>query len=561
MNRSLGPASLIALAGLAFASVSLHAMWVPDGVGICTMTGNQLNARIIPDGTGGAIMAWQDGRGSFFNVFAQRVDADGVIQWTADGVAVCPAGRSRVSPQLVSDGEGGAIITWEDSGTGNGEDIYAQRLNSSGAVMWAVGGVVVCGATGNQYAPEIVSDGAGGAVICWRAGGYTEGRAYAQRVDASGEALWTADGVRLCSTSASQWDPDLASDDAHGAIVTWYDRRSNTNYDIYAQRIDASGAVRWGAAGAAVATETHDQIYPEIACDGAGGAVIVWADLRNSNYCDVYAQRIDTLGNPMWGSGTVAVAAATGYQSAAQIIPDEAGGAVIAWNDSRGTSNDIYAQRLSVTGMAQWGGGVIVCDALLSQDIPALAPDGTGGAVIAWRDARNSDSDDDIYAQRVDGLGGTRWVTNGAGVCVQRNAQDQVQVVSDGEGGAIFVWRDYRTGASSDIYATALTEYGTGVDDRATPGASYLSQNFPNPFNPATVIAFGLGKPAVASLRIYDAAGRLVRVLVEGNRAAGQYTELWDGRDASGSAVASGVYFCRLDAGTFTQTKKAVLLR
>ena len=64
MNKLLGPASLIVLAGLAFASPSLQAAWVPDGIGICTMTGAQLNPQIIPDGTGGVIMAWQDARGT-----------------------------------------------------------------------------------------------------------------------------------------------------------------------------------------------------------------------------------------------------------------------------------------------------------------------------------------------------------------------------------------------------------------------------------------------------------------------------------------------------------------
>jgi flagellar hook assembly protein FlgD len=62
-------------------------------------------------------------------------------------------------------------------------------------------------------------------------------------------------------------------------------------------------------------------------------------------------------------------------------------------------------------------------------------------------------------------------------------------------------------------------------------------------------------------VRIYDAAGRLVRTLVDGARPAGRYSELWDGLDSRGGAVASGIYFYRLDAGAFTQTKKMVLLR
>jgi len=101
----------------------------------------------------------------------------------------------------------------------------------------------------------------------------------------------------------------------------------------------------------------------------------------------------------------------------------------------------------------------------------------------------------------------------------------------------------------------------TGDETPTAPASSYLAQNFPNPFNPTTRIAFGLSAPASVSLRIYDAAGRLVRVLVDGSRPAGVYAELWDGRDSIGRAVASGIYFYRLQAGAFSETRKMALLR
>ena len=93
------------------------------------------------------------------------------------------------------------------------------------------------------------------------------------------------------------------------------------------------------------------------------------------------------------------------------------------------------------------------------------------------------------------------------------------------------------------------------------PAASYLSQNFPNPFNPRTRIEFGLDTSSRVSLAVYDAAGRLVRVVASRDYPAGQYAEFWDGKDGNGRAVASGVYFYRLDAGTITQTRKMVLVR
>ena len=110
-------------------------------------------------------------------------------------------------------------------------------------------------------------------------------------------------------------------------------------------------------------------------------------------------------------------------------------------------------------------------------------------------------------------------------------------------------------------FALFSTDNITGDETPTAPAASFLAQNFPNPFNPSTRIAFGLAAPADVSLRIYDAAGRLVRVLAEDARPAGNYSELWDGRDSGGRAVASGIYFYRLQAGAFAETRKMALLR
>ena len=110
-------------------------------------------------------------------------------------------------------------------------------------------------------------------------------------------------------------------------------------------------------------------------------------------------------------------------------------------------------------------------------------------------------------------------------------------------------------------YAVLLSDEVTGGETPVTPQATYLEQNYPNPFNPATMIAFGLKEQGPVSLRIYDAAGRQVRVLVNEAREAARYEEIWDGRDDGGRAVASGIYFYHLTTGGRTQSRKMLLLR
>ena len=101
----------------------------------------------------------------------------------------------------------------------------------------------------------------------------------------------------------------------------------------------------------------------------------------------------------------------------------------------------------------------------------------------------------------------------------------------------------------------------TGDDPAPMPLATYLSQNYPNPFNPVTTIRFGLMEAGYVSLRIYDAAGRLVKEVIGGNIPAGHYNENWDGLATDGSRAASGVYFYRLSTKSFTETRKMILLR
>lgn len=106
-----------------------------------------------------------------------------------------------------------------------------------------------------------------------------------------------------------------------------------------------------------------------------------------------------------------------------------------------------------------------------------------------------------------------------------------------------------------------LSDEGTAVD---TPQVHLfrIRQNYPNPFNPSTEIQFRLPTPESVSLRIFDLSGRCIRELISGEAlAAGAHTVAWDGMDASGRQVASGVYFARLDAGKQTATMKMTLLK
>jgi hypothetical protein len=113
-------------------------------------------------------------------------------------------------------------------------------------------------------------------------------------------------------------------------------------------------------------------------------------------------------------------------------------------------------------------------------------------------------------------------------------------------------------------YTTIIPQL-TGVDplpDGETVPADFtVAQNQPNPFGAFTEIRYGIPVDADVCLIIYSTTGRRVRTLVDERQAAGFRTVRWDGRDARGREVASGIYFYRFEAGGLTQTRKMLLLR
>jgi hypothetical protein len=103
----------------------------------------------------------------------------------------------------------------------------------------------------------------------------------------------------------------------------------------------------------------------------------------------------------------------------------------------------------------------------------------------------------------------------------------------------------------------------TSADDNSSnlPGAYALHQNYPNPFNPTTTIEYDLPKSSSVRLEIYNITGQKVRTLTSGQASAGHQTIVWDGRDATGRSVSSGIYLYRLTAGEYVKTRKMLLMK
>ena len=440
------------------------------------------------------------------------VQAGGVLLWQANGVPISVAPYGQTDPQSVSDGAGGAIIVWQDFRSGTNQDIYAQRINSAGQVQWSTNGVPVAAAAGDQVAPAVTTDGQNGAIIVWedKLNG-TDYNIFAQRVSANGLPLWNTNGVTICGASGMQDTPQIASDGQGGAIIVWEDNRSTDHWDVYAQRISANGTPSWAINGISlgVINTSYDSPLPVIVGDNQSGAIIAWMHSIPSDV-QVYAQRVLSNGVSSWALGGVRIVSDT-WTWYPYMVPDREGGAIVAgqghavgvqrvlsngltlWGTngitlatgnlalnprligdgvqgvfaswqlygSGYTSSQIIVQHVLSNSMSEWAAsGITTTSQSGLQEVPRLVNDGFGGVIVVWQTATDSSGTDySIWSQRLDLAGIPQWGIDGIQVISSTAYRMHSTVTGDDSHGAIVAWEDQRSGGASDIFAQRIFDF------------------------------------------------------------------------------------------------------
>lgn len=466
-----GIAAVLAMLILMVTVIGMQAagflLWPSDGVPISQAVDDQVYPTSISDGVGGAIIAWQDFRsGTDYDIYIQRVLSNGQRQWTTDGVPITHIANDQTSPVLASDGHNGALIAWQDMRNGTDANIFAQRVSSNGVPLWNTNGITICAATGTQDAVQIAGDGQGGAIIVWednRSGDHYD--VYAQRVNASGNAMWAANGVKVTDAFVGNKKPVpvIASDGANGALIAWMNQSTAPSSDILAQHILSNGTAAWATGGISLTANGYS-LFPQIIHDGAGGAIVAW----ELGGIGIMSQRILANGTPAWGTSGITLSAQspfsqtrTGY---AQLVTDRSQGAFVSWFQSEGTySSTVVAQQVLSNSVQVWAsGGITISSVPGFQNPVALMGDGYDGIIAVWlTELSNLKS---VWAQRVSADGVLRWTSEGVLVKANSAAErwsDTATATSDMGHGAIVVWEDLRNRMNTgiDLYAQRVGDF------------------------------------------------------------------------------------------------------
>lgn len=533
----------------------------------------------VTDGAGGVIFAWADARSSYGvptsqDMFAGRIGSDGVPVWPANGVPVCTSPGEQRPPSVVSDAQGGAFILWTDSRPGGTTDIYAQHIDANGLLQWAPGGAPVCVATGNQQNPAMIPDGAGGIIVAWE--DWRSGvDVYAQRIDANGMTMWVTNGTRICTASGSQYTPALVSDGAGGAIIAWTDFRSSGG--LYAQRVNPMGSPQWVDNGVPVIAVTGSENIRAILEDGSGGAFVTCTDLGNAS---IRVQRVNASGVAQWAAGGISPCSVAYSASSIGVTPDALGGLILVWGDP--TRGGVYGQDVALDGSLGWGPEGQLVPGVQGNALRIQA-DGAGGAFIGSQlDVDFLNAFANAGVQHVNASGVSLWGPGGIALPITDAYHDVPAPIADGAGGVIFMWSDHgrSCGMHPPCSATgSINEYARRFDGNGDLvwASIALSSTAPvgvEPESPAELalmvdgaspsvggakLRFALPSRANVRLALYDVAGRLVARLVDGEMPAGEHTVTWNA-DASRLSGGAGIFFARLQVGRERIVSRIVVL-
>jgi len=369
-------------------------------------------ASLVPDRLGNVTVVYSLDN----NIWVRKLDVEGNSAWSAGKVQISRSDvQMPVYFKAAGDNSGGVITTWAASESSLG----LQKMDANGAEVWSTEFKVP---DWDRF--DIASDDSGNIFIIWKNNpSYSEGDIFVQKVDAEGQVVWPTGGLLLTNTRnpgyvRGDFNRRIVGDGEGGALAIWVQGvlseagRKIIGHDLYAQRIGSGGEMLWGEDVAFIAGMAYD---PRIIGDTFENTTIFWRDLHN-----VYAQRLDATGNVVWPDAGIKIGE-TGESSNIMYYcatDDGVGGAVVVWNYSENGEKSLRTQRLNAEGNKLWGGNGIKVSTVspywAAYSTPArISPDGTGGFIVTWAAGEHIKDKTSSYIQRISGEGEILWGEKG----------------------------------------------------------------------------------------------------------------------------------------------------
>lgn len=337
-------------------------------------------------------------------------------QWTSDptrntAIAVQPA--DQVVPKIKALPDGGCYVSWYDTASG-GYDLYLQRLDANGVAQWAAGGIRI-GALKENSAQDygLDVDQADNALLAFRDDRSGSLQITVTKVSPAGVQLWGPLGVQVSSGADDKILPRVTTSSNQSSVAYWGDSTG-----LRLQRLDANGAIQWAAGGLLIKPPNGTHYDPSDIHGADNGSVII-SFIRFTKFNSprqLCAGKLDSAGNSLWGSKPVAVFDGGSLQigNTPPFAYDGHGGAAFSWYT---TEEEVFVQRLLANGSEAFAhNGVPVADTPgQARTSPTIAFDPVALEIYAfWREISSDRQNNGVFGQKVDSTGKRKWTDAGA---------------------------------------------------------------------------------------------------------------------------------------------------
>ena len=527
----------------------------PSGIGVPGFTVYQGTPVVASSGEN-HLLAWWSAGGYHSEIYGARVGTDGNLLDENGIIDISTAASLQVDPAVAFGNEYFAV--WADLRMGTDWDVYGSFVDSRGKASAHAVFPVSTRVSGQKY-PAIAFDGRNYLVV-WQDGSTSSGywKIHGVRVDAQGQVLDSKD-ILLPGLNFAQEHPAVAFDGTN-YLVVWQDYRDSryTGWQcgIYGARVSADGQLI-DTDAVPICTAAGDQQYPSISFDGAQ-YLVVWQDGRKSYTGHIFGARVATDGTVLDPNGVPI--SGTAWDDKRPSVASDGTNWLVVWQVP-GWLSHVYGARVDQSGHVLDPAGIVVAEnGFWNEERPALAFDGSD-YVVAWAESLGA-TQWDIHGTRV---GPDGSVAAAAEFTISAGYLDQeAPVLCSGIGSMVLAaYSSFvpppRYG-SDRIEGNILGESQRRPDMTVDLNGPNLYPNCPDPFVGSTNIRYYLPRDGYASLKVYDVQGRVVKTILDQAVGAGLHEMTWDGQRSDGPAV-QGIYFLRLDAGSFSATRKMVLLK
>jgi len=366
--------ALLPLLAVAAACVALpRGAAANAGTAICVLpAGARVPLGIVAESDSGAIVLYYDSRNNEDDIYAQRVDRHGNPEWASGGVLVRNAANLGFFSNVIPDGAGGALIAWDELEATTGHDVVVQRVLSNGTLGYGASGLDICNAANDQGEPQLVPGPTGSYFVIWKddrtaSGG--ESDLYVQRVTTAGTVVFTANGLKINSATyvneggyGNGGDPYVAADLLGGFLVTWIPDGTRTPR---VQRMSSAGVLQWTSDGVAYGASGDET--EAIAADSSGGALLAFQHYSPFPSSYPYFEHVTSTGTVQYASPGLAlsiagVSASTNFPM--WVHRDGSGGAWVYVPGYQSAWSNLYRQHVNSSGTLLISGGQDVADYL-----------------------------------------------------------------------------------------------------------------------------------------------------------------------------------------------------